>query len=100
MFKSITSFATLLALASVPLSSAAECYAVGYRNTNTAGAGPGGTTVTAGQGIKIFKDGEQIEDWKPCEFCDPVCSDQVGIGSDRLTDYFLWGASCGGLSIT
>lgn len=85
---------TILALSSIPSTMAASCSAIGYLNTNTAGAGLGGTSVSDSSGIKVYKDGKQIGGYTPGKTGKPVCSDLITFSVDGLSDTFSWGATC------
>lgn len=84
--------AMLLAATSIPSATAAQCSAVGYWSTNSAGAGDGGTTVSSGKGVTLLDpDGNDIGaydgDYSPC-------ADLLTWSSDYLDDTFSWGANC------
>ena len=66
---------TLLAAAAVPSVSAGKRSAVGYFNTNSAGFGSGGTTVSSTNGINLYDaNNKPIGNYSVCDSCKPVCS--------------------------
>lgn len=74
---------------------ASKCSAIGYLNTNSVyGGGDQTPTDVATNGVRIYKDGNQIGKYDVCDQCKPVCSDIISIDSE-LPVTFGWAASCG-----
>jgi hypothetical protein len=82
----------LLAAASLPLSMAGQCSAVGWINNNHIWGGPDGGTSAGSNGVRLYDpDGNDIGKY-PGD--DPSCSDLLTWSSDYLDDTFSWGATC------
>lgn len=92
-----TFFSTLLVAAfNIRPALGDSCYAVGYNNMNSEGFGPGGTTYAGSQGITLYNSNdEEIGSYDLCNMCSGVCSDFISVPTDKLSQVFEWGASCG-----
>lgn len=88
--------AAVLALSSLPSAMAASCSAVGYYGDNSIWNPDGGPTVTGNQDAKVYKNGDFIYEYQPCDTCSSMCSDYIGLDAhhEQLDQTFGWAASC------